>query len=387
MEKISIFLLLSIGFLSFLTTKVSAVYDPLSLPNNKFGIHILFDIELQKASQLVNSTGGEWGYVLIPIQAGDKDLVKWQKFMDECKKYKLIPIIRLATEGDYFNTKVWRKPKEEDVLDFANFLHSLSWPVKNRYIIVFNEVNRSDEWGGDLSPSEYGSILSYAVSVFKSKSDEFFIISAGLDNAAPSNGLYMNEYEYMRMMHYSLPGIFNQIDGLASHSYPNPAFSQPPSSNTPQSAASFRYERDLAQSLSNKALPVFITETGWTDSIGDEKRAEYYKEAFESLWSDPGIVAVTPFLLRAGGGPFKQFAFLQGDDSPTKQHDMIEKLQKTKGRPILEERVLGTEAASKQQTAPISAPVVYFAQNPDGKKDKIGVSNILQSSFSWIMKL
>lgn len=387
MKNTSILVLFCVSFLFIFATKSFAIYDPLSVPNNKFGIHILFDSELLKASQLVNSTGGEWGYVLIPIQAGDKDLAKWQKFMDGCKKLKVIPIIRLATEGDYFNTKVWRKPKEEDVLDFANFLNSLSWPVKNRYIIVFNEVNRSDEWGGEVNAKEYAELLSYAFSVFKSKSDEFFIINAGLDNAAPSNNLYMNEYEYMRAMHSSLPGIFNQVDGLASHSYPNPAFSQPPSINTPQSAVSFRYERDLAQSLSNKTLPVFITETGWTDGVGDEKRAEYYREAFENLWSDPGIVAVTPFLLRAGGGPFKQFTFLKDNDSPTKQHDMVKQLQKTKGRPILEERVLGTEVASKQQAAPISAPVVYFAQNPEEKKDKIGVTNILQSSFSWIMKL
>ena len=359
-----------------------AVYDPLSLPNNKFGIHILFDSELLKASQLVNSTGGEWGYVLIPIQAGDKDLTKWQKFMDECKKYKIIPIIRLATEGDYFNTKVWRKPKEEDVLDFANFLSSLSWPVKNRYIIVFNEVNRADEWGGTLNPKEYAGILSYAVSVFKSKSDEFFIISAGLDNAAPNGSQYMNEYDYMRAMNNSLPGIFNQVDGLSSHSYPNPAFSQPPSSTTLQSAISFRYERELAQSLSTKSLPVFITETGWTDGVGDEKRAAYYKEAFERLWSDPSVVAVTPFLLRAGSGPFKQFTFLKDDDSPTMQHDMIKQLPKIKGRPRIPQTVLGTE----EEPIARQAPVVYFAQNTE-EEQKIGVTNILQGTFSWIMKL
>lgn len=380
MKKIASTGLHFVLFFFFFVTESYAIYDPMSLPNNKFGIHILFDFELHKASQLVNSTGGEWGYVLIPIQAGDKDLTKWQTFMDECKKLKVIPIIRLATEGDYFNTKVWRKPKEEDILDFANFLNSLDWPVKNRYIIVFNEVNRADEWGGELNPKEYAELLSYAFSVFKSKSDEFFIISAGLDNAAPSNNLYMNEYAYMREMQRALPGIFNQIDGLSSHSYPNPAFSQPPSTTTPQSAISFRYERDLAESFSIKKLPVFITETGWTDSVGDERRAEFYKQAFETLWSDPGIVAVTPFLLRAGSGPFKQFTFLNDDDSPTKQYEAVRQLPKINGRPILGQRVLGTE------NVPISAPVVYFAQNAK-EEERIGVTNILQNTFSWIMKL
>jgi len=76
-----------------------AVYDPLTLPNNKFGIHILFPSELEKAGELVNSNGGQWGYVTIPIQVADKDLVKWQKFFDEAKRLKIIPIIRLATES------------------------------------------------------------------------------------------------------------------------------------------------------------------------------------------------------------------------------------------------------------------------------------------------
>src|SRR5688572_16737141 len=113
-------------------TPVDAIVNPLEQPNNKIGIHILFHDELEEAAKLVNANGGDWGYVTIPIQSGDKDILKWQKFMDECRRLHLIPLVRLATEGDYYNTKVWRKPDEEDILDFANFLNSLYWPTKNR---------------------------------------------------------------------------------------------------------------------------------------------------------------------------------------------------------------------------------------------------------------
>ena len=143
-----------------------AIYDPQSQPNNKVGIHILFPDELEKAKELVNSSGGDWGYVTIPIQAHDKDLIKWQDFFDRAKEAHLIPIVRLATDGDYFDKSSWRKPQDEDVVDFANFLNSLNWPVKNRYVVIFNEVNRADEWEGKADPREYAQILSYSLTVF-----------------------------------------------------------------------------------------------------------------------------------------------------------------------------------------------------------------------------
>lgn len=173
MNKRVVGILLIVAFLLFPKSSFAAE-DPFSHPNNKMGIHILFPSELQEAAKLVNSNGGDWGYVTIPIQAGDKDIKKWQEFMDQAKSLHLIPLVRLATEGDYFNTSSWRKPTEADVLDFANFLNSLNWPTKNHYIIVFNEVNRGDEWGGSPNPQEYADILSYAVTAFKSRNPDFF---------------------------------------------------------------------------------------------------------------------------------------------------------------------------------------------------------------------
>ena len=270
MKKILIYLTL---FLFLFTQKSYAVENPLNIPNNKFGIHILFPSEIFKAAELVNSNGGDWGYVTIPIQSGDKDIDKWQKFMDDCQKLHIIPLVRLATEGDYFNTKVWRKPKDADIVDFANFLNSLTWPTKNRYIIVYNEVNRSDEWGGATDAEEYAVILSYAVSTFKTMNEDFFIISAGMDNAAANvDGRSMNQYDFMVAMNNAVPGIFGQIDAIGSHSYPNPAFSQPPWNTTGMGVSSFKYERNLALELSGKYLSVFITETGWSSEKSNRDR-------------------------------------------------------------------------------------------------------------------
>src|SRR5207247_2596318 len=101
---------------------------------------------------------------------------------------------------------------------------------------------------------------------------------------------YINEYSYMRQMDAAVPGIFNQVDGLASHSYPNPAFSQPPNNTNSIGTGSFLFETQLAKSLSNKILPVFISETGWsTDSIADVLAAQYLQTTLKSIWNDPNI--------------------------------------------------------------------------------------------------
>ncbi len=359
-----------------------AVENPLRTPNNKIGIHILFDSELPEAAKLVNSSGGDWGYVLIPIQSGDKDLIKWQKFMDTAAKNHIIPVIRLATEGDYFNTKVWRKADYLDIIDFANFLDSLNWPTKNRYVIVFNEVNRADEWGGTIDPAGYSQLLHYAVSVFKSKSQDFFIISAGLDNAAPDiPPNYMSEYTYMEAMQEATPGIFNQIDGFSSHSYPNPGFAQPPSTKTSKSIASFSFERDLIRSFRNSDIPVFITETGWNaPSISDQLKADYYQEALDTVWSDPGIVMIAPFLLRAGGGPFQGFSFLSESGQPTKQYDLFKKIYKVRGSPVFQQRVLGTGSGSN-----INMPIRTFNQKE--KQSNFSIVDTASNAFKWILKL
>lgn len=366
------------------TNKVYAIENPLNVPNNKIGIHILFPHELEDAAKLVNTNGGDYGYVTIAIQAVDKDLVKWQKFMNDAKRLHLIPIVRLATEGDHANTAVWRKPTDYDIVDFANFLHSLAWPYKNRYIIIYNEVNRSDEWGGSVNPSEYANVLNYAVTVFKSKNPDYFIISAGLDNAAPTQpNKYMNQYTYMRQMAVSVPGIFNQIDGLSSHSYPNPGFSQAPSVNSAMSVNSFQYEQLLVRSLTRKALPTFITETGWsTDAVPDNLAASYYTSALNNVWADRNIVAITPFLLQGRGGPFQKFSLFGDNGSLTQQYSAIKNIPKVKGTPTVQKNVL----AAKTRRIASSYPVRDFPDNIRPYRD-VSITPQLKSVFKWLLKI
>ncbi len=357
---------------------VYAIYDPTTLPNNKVGIHILYPSEVSEAAHLVNSNGGDWGYVTIPIEANDRNLVKWQLFMDDCARYHLIPIIRIATVDDYFDQGAWSKPDDYDIIDFANFLNDLNWPTKNRYVEIFNEVNRGDEWGGTPDASEYAQLLSFAVDAFKQRSQDFFIISAGLDNAATNvAGKSIDEFTYMYQMEEAVPDIFNKIDGLGSHSYPNPGFSMPPS-KLREGIYSFYYQQSLAESFSQKVLPVFITETGWSsDTVSQSTQSQYYIQSFMNYWDDKSVVAVTPFIFNASSGPFTQFAFENGDNKNQIYYALFN-LKKDKGDPEINPQ------STQSATAPVIMPTEKFKSTPEKTIfDMIGRSQ--KAFFKWLL--
>lgn len=304
-----IFFLICLLYFPAFAGKVLAISDPLAVPNNKIGIHILFPGEIYDAAKIVNNKGeAAWGYVVIPIQAKDRDRQRWQDFLDKCKENKVIPIIRVATVAEGSN---WATPNNYDLVDFANFLNDLKWPVRNRYVIIFNEVNRSDEYGGVISPENYADILNNAVDLFKARSSDFFILPAGLDNAASSGKTSINWKAYLRRMYQKQPDIFNKIDGWTSHAYPNPDFSARPDLSGSNRIDSFKYDLQVLKNFTNKKLPIFITEAGWSGKyLSDHQISLYYQYAFSKVWTDPSIVAITPFVLDAQDGPFKQFSFV-----------------------------------------------------------------------------
>ncbi len=326
---------------------VQAIYDPLSVPNNKIGIHILFPDEIEPAAKIINNEGkAEWGYVTVPIQATDRDRVKWQRFLDQCKERKVIPIVRVATVPEGSN---WKEPDNYDLVDFANFLGDLTWPIENRYVIIFNEVNRSDEYGGFVSPENYADTLINAIDIFKSKSSDFFILPAGLDNAASNSKTSLNWRLYLERMYLRHPDIFNKIDGWTSHAYPNPDFSSRPDKSGNNKIDSYRSDLRFIRLFSTKKLPVFITETGWSNKyLSDNQVSLYYQYALTHQWADENIVAITPFLLNAQEGPFAQFSFKDKDGTFKIFSDTLRSYA-TKGEPkpaYLQESVQNSSASS-----------------------------------------
>ncbi len=297
--------------LVLISWNLSYAYAPLSVPNNCVGVHILDPNEINEAAKLVNSSGGDWGYVTIPIRSNDRDRDKWMKFFQDARKLHVIPIIRLAT---YPDGGTWVEPDAGDIVDFANFLNDMPWPTKNRYIIFFNEPNHAAEWGGTVNPYTYATLLITAKNIFKDRSADFFLLSAGLDMSSPNSATSMDALQFYNQMTLWQPLWPAFVDGFAVHIYPD----------SRAGIISYRKEPINHQ-------PVFITEVGW---IG---QPDLYPTALKQIWTEDNIVAVTPFLLQAGAGEFAKFSLI---NSPA--YSGLMALPKITGSPLLSDLTLAS---------------------------------------------
>jgi len=311
---------------------------------NKFGIHILDPSDLKNAQELVNSSGGDWGWVTVVIRDDDMNFDKWQNFMDECRERHLVPLVRIATHLEGSN---WVKPKIEDAANWADFLDRLNWPIKDRNIIFFNEPNHAKEWGGETNPQEYGRILSEFVEKFKIYNLKFKILNAGLDLAAPNGKETMEAFKFMQQMNFEVPGIFEKLDGWTSHSYPNHGFLGKPWENGKTSVRGYEWELNILKNTFkvSRDLPVFITETGWPKSgkgnkYYDEKTvAEYIKYAFENVWlKDERVKAVTPFVLNYPQDLFDEFSWFDKKGQPYPQCETVKNIEKVSWWPEQEKK-------------------------------------------------
>ncbi len=317
-----------------------AISNPTQVPNNKFGIHIIDENDLSDAAKLVNSSGGDWGYVKIVIRQDDRNQEKWQAVFDRMRQLHLIPIVRLATKVNY---GAWQKPPVDDIGSWVDFLNSLNWVVENRYVIIFNEPNHADEWGGEVNPEEYAWFLKEFSTRLKSKSADFFILPAGLDASAPNGGGTMDEATFIKRMTAKETDIFKNIDGWTSHSYPNPGFSGSPYATGKGSIQTYKWEMSQFSYLGISELPIFITETGWRHNQGKyvenysltpEQAAENYKVAYTEIWNDSKIAAVVPFLLNYQDAPFDHFSFKKlGSHEFYATYSQIQDLTKVTGNP------------------------------------------------------
>ncbi len=344
-------ILIALFCLFFAAANTFASSDPRLFPNNKFGINSLApSAELAEAASLVN-TNGDWGWVVIVINKNERNLDHWQQVFNQLNEHHLTPIVRIATNVNENGN--WQKPTDTDAKDWAQFLNSLYWPTKNRYVQVYNEVNRASEWGDNVDPTDYARELDKTINSLKAASEDFFILNAPLDLALNTSQNSQDAAVFFQTMEQAVPGIFNKLDGWASHSYPNPDFSASPLKSGRTGIDGYKWELQQISAYTKKDLPIFITETGWKRAPNGERGlsqddiANFYRIAFNNIWIDNKVAAVAPFLLDYPEKLFQSFSFKENGIC-LKYCDTLRDLQKVKGAPLRENKAQFTKLTHSQ---------------------------------------
>ena len=124
--------------------------------------------------------------------------------------------------------------------------------------------------------------------------------------------------EFLLAMESAVPGVFDALDGFASHPYPAEGEGWGFFVAYENAGPGLHYwETELAALDLEK--PVYITETGWTVGAGAqgsrEQIASWTVSAYANDWfDDPRIAGVMPFMLQDGA--WNDFAWLDGSGAP-----------------------------------------------------------------------
>ncbi len=282
------------------------------------GVHILSPGDLEYANQVFDQEDLErdWHLLTVPLTLNDvNQLELWQDFFLKAKKYKFIPMVRLSTRVE---NGIWQQPNRRQIVGMFKFLNQLDWPVDQRFVIVFNEVNHAKEWGNEIDPAGYADILEFTAHWAHTESANYKVLPAAMDLAAPNGPETMEAFDYLNLMLKHNPRIFDYVDVWNSHSYPNPSFSSSPVRRTKNSLRGFEHELAYLKNKTGKEFKVIITETGWVMNRTTEPwLSQYYLYAMQHVWTHPQVIGVTPFLLRGAPGSFATFSFFDEHNQPT----------------------------------------------------------------------
>lgn len=313
---------------------------------------------LEEAAKLVNSNGGDWGYILIPyniLESNPGQEKVWnERFRLLCNRH-VLPIIQLFHSG--------KVPTDQQTAKAAEFLSELEWPTKIKIITVYNETNAAEYWDNKINPKSYAHVLNQTITELKKRDQNFFVLNGALNTSAVKekittdlgvNTEYLDAETYMKRMNAAVPGIFKKLDGWAAHAYPNPHYLGKPldlrPSDRPEfeiyqgTMSSYKYDLELLKPYGAGNLPIFITEMGWPHREGTTIHSEYlpastvadyYRTIYQQVYmQDDRVIAVIPFIIRLDGG-LDNFAFVTKDGKKYPQYNAIFNLKKNAGRPPL----------------------------------------------------
>jgi hypothetical protein len=349
--------------------------------NNIVGLNVArlrHDRYVIAASDLVNASGGDWGYLTVVFTAAERDSAAGeyllQQLLDRCYEYRLQPIIRVSTRFDV-ETETWSRPEPDDAEKWRAFLEKGRWPTSKVWVIAGNEPNLGREWGGEVDATAYAAYLSHFLDVF-ADSDRFMVTNGPLDASNTTEIPKMQDaYEFLAEMRAAAPDIFERLEGWASNPYMIPH--QGPELRYTHRA----YESELE--FIGRDMPVLITEAGHLNTGDEQEIAAFYEEAFRDWMADPRVVAVTPLFWHPDRGVYWMFDFDKDNNviekSPT--YDLMMRLPRERGSPAYVPEI-GNVAR-----APAAAPSTAHVPQPDSSERAVSDSRSAEEVHRPLMRV
>lgn len=357
-------------FGALLAALIASALFPSELNTGKMGVHLMLDDgrnvwdrsvwrdHLAHAAQVGD-------YVTQLVRSSNLDVEQWQYFMGLCEEFELKPILRLATTFNLENDW-WEAPTPDPnggyaslAQQYAAFIAALDWPDgAPHYVIIGNEPNHGDEWGGRPDPAAYARFLIDTAAAIHAADPQAVVLNGALDWYTPHTGsqpftdgqYYMDAETFMDEMFLAEPGVFEVIDVWASHAYAmtppweqthavdlindaaNPNRTEPPRYVYNRGVNSYMWEFYKLSTLGfERELPIMITETGWRhDTYTPEQVAQFTDLAYQGNYrrypglpevgwtpwlNDNRVIAVTPFALNGHPSEWEQFNWVEVDES------------------------------------------------------------------------
>jgi hypothetical protein len=260
--------------------------------NNPVGINVARLAQerfVGATGNLVNTNGGDWGYITITWTVEDRDSPQsdWilQQFLDRCFEYHLNPIIRVGTWHDTGKAE-WERPNDDEPRKWRAFFERGRWGSDTVYVIVGNEPNLGFEWGGQVDAEGYARYLAHFMDVFADQ-ERFKIVNAPLDASNWTEiPRMLDAYEFIEAMRSAVPDIYDRLPAWASNPY------RVPSAGEALRYTHRAYEAELA--AIGRDMPVIITESGLMEVEDETLTADFFEQAFKHWLADRRVLAATP---------------------------------------------------------------------------------------------
>jgi hypothetical protein len=313
-------------------------------PPNRYGMGYVNEGSAADHELTAKLTGpGGWVTVIFadiePGRTGAEP--SWKSSISEAYARDLVPVIRMAPPwGDRRVRNMGESPTSYKALAqvYAAVIADLpkrdQWPI---YVQVHNEPNLCYEWAcdgpGTLSAQqiagEYAHMLRDVATALHALGDSRIKVlngalapggvdwcECGTENFAPGT----LASTFLGYMAQAVPGVFDQIDAFASHSYPAKGEGWgffPPYAEAMTGLLYF--EKELA-AIGKPDLKVLVTETGWTIQHEAylhtrDQVADWTVLAYQNVWlTHSSVLGITPFILRDGN--WNDFAWVEMSGSP-----------------------------------------------------------------------